>query len=207
MMKKISLLLAAAIVAIAAQAQITTRWGVTAGIGYNELHFKQSDIMKVDRGFGPIVGLTGEMLIPGVGFSVDASLLYAMRTSKLHMGEKTIWSSLGYGNEMCRMHYLDIPLTVRFKYHNLNGVENTIMPMVFAGPTFSIAVGKNLTSALSYKPVSVMLRAGLGCELFNHLQIAAAYNFSVGESAKTKLLDENSAKNRCWTLTATYFFK
>ena len=200
MMKKISLLLAAAIVAIAAQAQTTTRWGVTAGIGYNELHFKKSDIMKVDRGFGPIVGLTGEMLIPGVGFSVDASLLYAMRTSKLHMGEKTIWSSLGYGNEMCRMHYLDIPLTVRFKYHNLNGVENTIMPMVFAGPTFSIAVGKNLTSALSYKPVSVMLRAGLGCELFNHLQIAAAYNFSVGESA-------NSAKNRCWTLTATYFFK
>ena len=195
-MKKISLLLAAAIVAIAAQAQTTTRWGVTAGIGYNELHFKQSDIMKVDRGFGPIVGLTGEMLIPGVGFSVDASLLYAMRTSKLHMGEKTIWSSLGYGNEMCRMHYLDIPLTVRFKYHNLNGVENTIMPMVFAGPTFSIAVGKNLTSALSYKPVSV-----------NHLQSAAAYNFSVGESAKTKLLDENSAKNRCWTLTATYFFK
>lgn len=206
-MKKIILLLACMLMAVAIQAQTTTRWGVTAGINYNQLHFKQNGIMKVDRGFGPQVGVTGEMIIPGVGFSVDASLLYSMRSSKLHMGDKLIWSSLGYGNETCLMHYVDVPLNLRFKYHNLDGVENTIMPMVFAGPTFSFIAGNNLDKACNFNSVTVMLHAGIGCELFNRLQIAAAYNFSLGVSARTKLLDENTAKNRCWSLTATYYFK
>ncbi len=210
MMKKISRILAVALlgfVALTGQAQTDTRWGITAGANYNEIHFKQSDIMPVDRAFGPTVGLTGEMNIQGIGFGLDASLLYSMRGSKLHYGDYKIWSSLGLGTETVSMHTIDVPINLKFRWHKMNGFENTLMPFVAVGPTFSFLVGKNLPDVNQYKTVSVVLHFGLGVELFRHLQIQGSYNFSVGETLRTRLLDDNIAKNRYWALTATYFFK
>lgn len=210
-MKKLStialLILAIVFTSLQANAQTETRWGVTAGMNYNEIHFKQQDILNVEKGFGPQVGLTGEMNIPGVGFSVDASLLYSMRSGKINYGEHKAWSSQGLGNESCIMHSVDIPLNLKFKYHNLNGLENTVMPMAFAGPTFSILAAKNLTDVNTYRPVSVLLRMGLGAELYKRWQVSVSYNFNIGETLRTRILDENNAKNRCWNIQATYFLK
>ena len=192
---------------LSAQAQTETRWGVTAGANYNEVHFKQSNIMPVDKGFGPMVGLTGEMNIQGIGFGVDLSLLYSMRGGKLHYGDYKIWSSLGLGNETVRMHYLDVPLNLKFRWHKMNGFEDKLMPFVAVGPTFSFLVGSNLRDVNHYTPVSVILHFGAGIELYRHLQLQGGFNFSVGQTMRTKLLDDNIAKNRYWTLTATYFFK
>lgn len=209
-MNKFKTIIIAALVAVSSMgfsAKADSRWGVTVGGTFNEVHFKQSDLIKVDRQFGGIAGLTGEYMIPGIGFGVDASLLYVMRSSKLHLGDRKVWSSLGAGNENCTLHYIDIPLNLKFKYRNLNGIENTIMPIVFAGPTFSILAGHSTcANALEYRSFSVGLHAGIGCELFNKVQVNAAYNFSIGRSVRTKLLDENDAKNRTWSVTATYFF-
>lgn len=197
----------AALAALAAQAQTQTRWGVTAGANFNTLHFKQSDIMDVDRAFGPKAGLTGEMNFPGIGFGLDASLLYSMRGAKLHYGDHKVWSSVGLGTEDCRIHYLDLPINLKFRYHRLNGFESKLMPFVAVGPTFSFLLGKNLEQANQYRTVSVLMHFGAGVELFRHLQLQAGYSFSIGETMRTRLLDENIAKNRCWSVTATYFFK
>ncbi|MBR1883026.1 MAG: PorT family protein [Muribaculaceae bacterium] len=209
-MKKIALLLLAVVATLSpvmVWGQTETRWGVTAGATYNQIHFKQSDILDVDRGFGPSVGVTGEMNIPGLGFSVDGSLLYTMRSSKIHYGDKLAWSSRGLGSEICRLHYLDVPLHLKLKWHKMNGFEDTLMPMVFVGPSFSFLVGKNLTEVNSYRPVSVMLHFGLGVELYRRVQVSAGYAFNIGETLRTRVLDENIAKNRCWNVSATYFFK
>ena len=208
-MKRISVFLVALAILTCnhAFAQTETRLGVTVGANYNSIHFKQNNFLTTDKAFGPMAGITGEMNIPGVGFAVDASLLYSMRAGKVHYGDHEVWSSGGYGNELCRMHYIDLPLSLKFKYHKLNGVENKIMPMVFFGPTFSFLVGKNLGEVNDYHPVSVLLRMGLGAELVRRWQIQASYNFSVGETLRTRLLDENIAKNRCWNVSVTYFFK
>lgn len=192
---------------VSASAQTTSRWGVTLGANYNQMHFKQSDIMDVDRVFSPMAGLMGELNFAGIGFGVDASLLYSMRASKLHYGDHLVWSSVGLGNEMCRIHYIDVPLNLKFKYHNLNGFEDKLMPLVAVGPTFSFVVGKNLQNANKYSPVSVNMHFGLGVELYRKVQIQGGFNFSIGETFRTHLLDENIAKNRYWTLTATYFIK
>ena len=48
---------------------------------------------------------------------------------------------------------------------------------------------------------------GLGFELKERVQIKAGYNFSIGQSFHTKLLDENFAKNRTWYANVTWFFK
>ena len=208
-MKHIALLLAlcCTLCGLRASAQTTTRWGVMAGVNMNSIHFKQSDIMTVDRGYAPKGGIMGELNIPGVGFAAEAGLLYSQRSGKLHLGDYKAWASQGLGNEMCRMHAIDVPVHLKFKYRNLRGVENTIKPMIYAGPTFSFLVGKNLRDVNQYKTVSVLLQVGVGAELFNQWQVSASYSFSVGETLRTQILDENIAKNRCWSVQAAYFFK
>lgn len=209
MRKYIQILLVATtlLVAFTANAQPQRRWGITVGGNYNEIHFKQTDIFASDRMFGGSLGLTGEMMIPGVGFGVDASILYTLRQGKVHFGERKVWSSLGMENQAVRLHYIDVPLNLKFRYSNLNGVENTIMPIAFAGPTFSFLAGHNkVNDALKYTTVSVLLHMGIGCELFNKVQITGGYSFSIGETLRTKLLDDNAAKNRTWFVQATYLF-
>ena len=191
----------------AVAAQTTTRWGVTAGVNYNQIHFKQSDIVDVKRGFGPAAGVTGEMNIHGIGFALEASLLYSMHSSKINFGQWKVWSSDGLGNETVMLHNIDVPVALKFKYNRLNGFENTLKPMVYFGPTFSFRAGGSHRDHIKYNSLTVMLRAGVGMELFNRFQLSVSYNFSVGETLHTVKLDSNAAKNRCWALTATYYFK
>ena len=190
-----------------AHAQSESRWGVTLGANLNTIHFKQTDIIGVDHGWGPVAGVTGEVNIHGIGFSVDGSLLYSLRSGKIHYGDRKVWSSLGLGNETCLMHNIDVPLNLKFKFQRLGGFENTLMPMLFVGPTFSFLVGKNLADTNDYNPVSVLLHFGAGVEIVRHVQVGVSYSFSIGETFRTRLLDEMIAKNRCWNASVTYYFK
>ena len=194
--------------AISSFAQPVRRWGVTVGGNYNEIHFKQTDIFESDRMFGGSVSITGDMMIPGVGFGIDGSILYTLRQGRLHLGDRRIWESQGLGNEVARQHYIDVPINLKFRYSKLGGLESTLMPFIYAGPTFSFLVGHNkVGDALKYTPVNVLLHAGIGVELFNKVQVSGGYSFSVGQNLGTKLLDDHVAKHRTWFIQATYFFK
>ena len=194
--------------AVSSYAQPERRWGVTIGGNYNEIHFKQTDIFDSDRMFGGSIGITGDMMIPGVGFGIDASILYTLRQGKVHFGDKRAWESQGIETQAVQLHYIDIPLNLKFRYSRLGGLESSIMPFVYAGPTFSFLAGHNkVGNALDYTTVNVLLHAGVGVELFNKVQISGGYSFSVGQNLKTKILDEHSAKQRTWFVQATYFFK
>jgi hypothetical protein len=207
-MKKITLLIAAMLLATAAAtAQTTSRWGITVGANFNEVHFKQTDIVPSKRAWGPQVGVTGEMNFSGIGFGVEGSLLYTLKQGKVNYGERTIWSSVGAGNETVSMHYLDVPLHLKFKWRRMGGLESTIMPMLYVGPQFSFIVGASNKNLNSYPPVNVYLDMGAGVELIERLQLRAGYNFSIGQSFHTKLLDDNVAKNRTWYVSATWFLK
>ena len=188
-------------------AQTTSRWGISAGANFNEVHFKQTDIVPSKRAWGPQVGLTGEMNFSGIGFGVEGSLLYSLKQGKVNYGERTMWNSLGFGNETVSMHYIDVPLHLKFKFNRLNGAETTIMPMAYVGPQFSFLVGANHKDLNSYPPVNVYLDMGLGFELMERVQLRAGYNFSIGQSFHTKLLDDNVAKNRTWYFGLTWFMK
>ncbi len=206
----IKLILAAicALTVLSSQAQPVRRWGVTVGGNYNDIHFKQSDIFETDRMFGGSIGVTGDMMIPGVGFGLDASVLYTLRQGRLHLGDKLAWGSQGLGNEVVRLHYIDVPINLKFRYSNLGGLESTIMPFAYALSPFSFLAGHNkVGDALRYTTVNVMLHVGAGVELFNKVQVSGGYMFSVGQNLGTKLLDDHVAKQRTWFIQATYFFK
>lgn len=201
-------MLAAVVVTLAAQAQPERRWGVTVGGNYNEIHFKQTDIFDSDRMFGGSIGITGDMMIPGIGFGVDGSILYTLRQGKIHLGDKWAWASQGIETQAAKQHYLDIPINLKFRYKNLGGFESTLMPFIYVGPTFSFLVGHNkVDDALRYTTVNVLLHAGIGVELFNKVQISGGFSFSVGQNLGTKLLDDHVAKHRTWFIQATYFIK
>lgn len=207
-MKKIILFITTLLIATAAASgQTTSRWGITAGATINEVHFKQHDIVPSKRAVGPQLGVTGEMNFSGIGFGVEASALYTLKQGKVNYGERTVWSSIGAGNETVSMHYLDVPLHLKFKYNRLGGAESTIMPMVFVGPQFSFLMHGNHGDINKYSPVSVYLDMGLGCELMERVQLRGGYNFSIGQSFHTKMLDENVAKNRTWYFNVTWFLK
>ena len=207
-MKKIALLITTLLLTAAATtAQTTSRWGITAGANFNEVHFKQTDIVPAKRAWGPQLGVTGEMNFSGIGFGVDGGLLYTLKQGKVDYGARTMWAAVGAGNEMVSMHYLDVPLHLKFKWHRLGGFETTMMPLLYVGPQFSFLVGGNHRELNKYSPVSVYLDMGAGVELMERLQIKAGYNFSVGQSFHTKLLDDNVAKNRTWYLNLTWFLK
>ena len=65
----------------------------------------------------------------------------------------------------------------------------------------------NLADQLKYVKVSTSLQFGLGCESFNKVEVKAGYRFGIGETLRTRLLDQNTAKNRTFFIQATYYIK
>ena len=85
-MKKTLKLFLLALVALCAAipARAEFRWGPTAGIAITNLKFKQ-DLVAVDQGVGPVLGVQGEMMFPGIGFGIDIGAMYAMQGATLNL--------------------------------------------------------------------------------------------------------------------------
>ena len=76
--------LVALLVGVACGARAEFRWGPTLGAGFTTLKFKQ-DLIKVDNTVGPMAGVQGEMMFPGIGFGIDIGAMYSMQGARLHL--------------------------------------------------------------------------------------------------------------------------
>lgn len=207
MRKFISLALAVIIASICAgtiSAQF--RYGAILGADFSDLKFKQ-DLITIGQTTGFEAGVTTETMFPGIGFGIGSGLMYTLRGANLHLGEKKIWQSEGYGNERAYLHYIEIPLNLRFKWTRMNGLEEYVAPLIYGGPTVSFLVGHSHIPALSYAAADIGLEVGFGVELFKNWQLTAVHNWGVTYALKTKLLDDFSAQNRTWSIRLTYFLK
>ena len=202
-MKKIILTLLVVMIAFVASAEF--RWGPTAGLNISTYNFRQ-DLFTINHSPGFDVGVMGELMIPGIGFGVDIGLNYSMYGAKLHLGEKEVWASDGYGVEQSYLHSIHVPISLKFKYTQLNGIERYVAPFAYAGPVFSIIAGHNKLEALEYSGGSVMLQCGLGAELFENFQISGGYYWGMTYELRTVKLDNFSAKPQGWTVKLTYLF-
>lgn len=191
---------------ISASAMAEFRWGPTAGVNFSKFGFKQ-DLITVDRGTGFNAGVLGELMFPGIGFGIDFGLQYQMHDSKIHFGEKEVWASDGIGSPNVYLHNIQIPINLRFKYSQLNGIERTIVPYVYGGPVFSIIAGHNKVEPLDYSHGYFALQCGLGIELFRKVQISGGYYWDMTYEIRTKKLSNFSAKAQGWNVSLTYFIK
>lgn len=197
------ILMAALLLPLSSNAQF--RRSVVAGVNINDLVFKQ-DLVGVSSMVGAQAGVEGELMFPGIGFGLSFGLMYNQLGGQVNLGEKKIWASEGYGNEKLYLHNITIPLHLRFKWTRLNGFEDTLAPLIFGGPEFSILAGHSKCDAIKWAGGDLSLTAGIGAEIFKKWQVTASYTWGMTYSLKTKLLDDYSARQRHWAVRVAYFF-
>ncbi|MBD5191303.1 MAG: PorT family protein [Barnesiella sp.] len=181
------------------------RYGATAGVDLTTLNFKQ-DLISIDQSVGYQAGLQCEMMFPGIGFGIDFGLLYQQRGATLNLGEKLVWSSLGYGKERLYLHDVIIPIDLRFKWTRMDGFEDYLAPYVFGGPVIAFTVAHNNLDAMSNAGGNLGVQVGLGAEIFKKWQIQGSYMWGMTYSTKTKLLDDFSARDRVWSVRVIRYF-
>lgn len=177
-----------------------------AGVNISTLNFSQ-DLVPVKSSVGYQAGILGELMFPGIGFGIDLGLLYNQGGAKVDLGSKEVWSSLGYGNQRSYLHYVQIPLHLRFKWTRMSGLEEYIAPFVYGGPELNILVAHNKCKAYDYSGAELGLSAGFGLEIMRNWQISGSYTWGMTNALETKLLDGFGAHNRQWTVRVAYFFK
>lgn len=206
-MKKLIALTLLALIAIAVPTRSAAqfRYSTIAGANISTLNFKQ-DLVGISTVAGYTAGIQGEMMFPGIGFGIDLGLLYNQLGAKVNLGEKTIWATDGYGNERVYLHYIQIPLHLRFKWTRMNGFEEKLAPFVYGGPDFTILAAHSHCDAIDFAGGELGLTCGVGVELFRRWQVSGSYTWGMTYALKTHLLDDFSARNRHWAVRVAYFF-
>lgn len=192
------------------------RYGPILGGNVTNFHFKQK-LVDVKSQFGGHAGLQAEMIFPGIGLGLDFGLLYYMNGAKVNLGQCAIWQGApelglkGFGNERVLLHNIQIPVHLRWKWTKMNGFEDYLAPIVYAGPDFNIQAGHSPVKAGNRKAFTfsggdVGITVGAGVELFKHYQITAGYTWGVTYVCKTRLLEDFSATCSGWQFRLAYLF-
>ena len=177
------------------------RFGVKAGLAINDMKF-DTDALKADNQKGFTGGIVTEFTMPVIGIGVDASLLYARRSFEaIEEGGTTTTDNRDY---------IDIPVNLKWKI-GIPGLGKIVTPYITTGPDFSFLLSKkNISNAWKNKTVDVAWPVGAGLQLFDKVQIGATYGWGLSKAASIESNEPNAAlyssKNRCWTVTAAYFF-
>lgn len=191
--------------AVALSASAKFRWGPTVGVNIDHYHWRQKLIPSDDL-VGFSAGLQCELMIPGIGFGIDFGLKYVNRGGKVDFGQQYVWSSDGIGECNLRMHTIQIPANLRFKYTRLNGVENYVAPFVFGGPRFNFNCANTKCDAIDRYNFSLGLGCGIGVELYKNYQISAGYNWDMTDVVETYKLDNFSARLKGWVVDFAVLF-
>ncbi len=194
-MRKIIITLLLICTAIGVSAKF--RWGPSVGVNFSDYYWKQ-DLVESQMLPGFSAGLMAEVMIPGIGFGFDFGLRYTMRGGKVHFDQQHIWAVDGIGTTNLYFHTLQIPLNLRFKYTRLNGVEQYVAPIVFAGPLFNFNLSHKDCPAVENPAGSVGIQVGIGAELWRRLQITGGYMWGLTYDVRTIKLDNFSARTQGW---------
>ena len=205
MKKHISIFVLLCTLFCAATASAQFRYGAMLGVNMTSLKFSQK-LFDVDPAVGFKTGVATEVMFPGIGFGINSGLMYEMRGARLHLGQKEIWSSQGYGTEHSYLHYITLPINLRFKWTRMNGFEDTLAPYVFGGPSVSILCGKSDIKAIDYAGGCIGVQAGVGVELFRRWQIQGQYMWGMTYALKMAKLNDDSARSGNWQIRVSYLF-
>ncbi|MDE7181212.1 MAG: PorT family protein [Muribaculaceae bacterium] len=202
-MKKIFLFLICLAVAFGASAKF--RVGPTVGVNFERYYWEQKLISNgVIPGFS--AGVQCELMIPGIGFGIDFGLKYANRGGKCGFGDQYVWGVDNIGTTDLRIHTLQIPLNLRFKWTRMDGFENTLAPFVYAGPQFNFNLAHSKCPAVRNSSGSVGIAVGLGVELFKRYQISGGYVWDTTYDVETYKLDNFSARLQGWMVDFAVLF-
>lgn len=191
--------------AIALQASAEFRWGPTLGVNFSTLSWRQK-LAKTSGLTGFDAGVSGELMIPGIGFGIDMGLRYNLHGAKVNFGDHQVWAIDGIKNQNVWFHTLEIPLNLKFKWTRLNGFEQILAPFIYGGPVFNFTLATNKAPAIEHPAGYVAMQVALGAELFEHYQISAGYSWGVSYQVRTIKLDNYTARPRGAIINLAYLF-
>lgn len=170
-MKKITALLAVAMLVLALPANAQFKYGLKAGLDISKPSFDK-DVVSADNRTGFFVGPMAEFTVPVVGIGVDAALLYDNKSIKVAGESETL-------------QMINLPVNLKYTY----GLGSIAGVFVTTGPQFGWNIGNtNLFKYESYarytmKSSQFSWNVGAGAKLLGHLQIAYNYNIACGKTA------------------------
>lgn len=202
-MKRLFAILIVLAVALGASAKF--RVGPTIGVNFDNYSWNQ-DLISTDMRVGYSAGALCEVMIPGIGFGFDFGLKYVNRGGQCGFGEQFVWSSDGIGDTDLRLHTIQVPLHLRFKWTRMDGFENYLAPFALAGPQFNFNVANSSCPAIDRYKVSVGIAVGIGVEIFKRYQLSGGYVWDVTDDVQTYKLDNFSATLSGWMIDFAVMF-
>lgn len=204
-MKKIFVMMTVACMAFAMPSQAQVKFGLKGGLNLTSLtSSKSTDGVSNQAGF--FVGPTVKFTLPVVGLSVDASALFDQRSIKVDATDETY-----------KAQSIQIPINIRYGV----GLSSLVNVFAFAGPQFGFNVGDKEKSILStvgeawswtLKSSNLSANVGIGATVMGKLQITANYNFALGKTGETTIIEAgqtaitNDLKYNAWQIGLAYFF-
>lgn len=201
-MKKILLALVAVMISLGSAAEM--RWGPTVSADFNTFHWKEP-LLETHMRTGFDAGIMTEIMIPGIGFGVDAGIRYSMQSAKVNLGQWPVWNTDGFGDENVTVHSVQIPLHLRFKYTRLEGFEEYLAPLAYVGPVFAFNT-QNSCKAFESPAGTVSLDFGLGAEVLQKFQVSVGYQWGVSYALRTKKLENLSGRADGFKINVAYLF-
>ena len=228
-MKKelLTLLFVVALTNLSGFSQVT--FGVKGGLNVTSLSCTDEGTDINDR-CGFFFGPTAKMSLP-LGFSVDGSVLYDQRSSKVEtlyrmeppfekkekatsLLNKTSYLSEGAVNYPTTIKQQQIVVPVNLRYGTNSSKPFAVY--LFAGPQLGFNIGdKSITTDeddWDFKTVQLSMNFGAGMTLCRHLQISANYNLACTKSTNlvinksSSLQTVGSGKLNAWQISLGYFF-
>lgn len=166
-------------------------WGVTAGLNLTKVNLKNDAkaVFSSDNRAGWFMGLKGNLSI-GLGFGVDASLLYSQQKYNLEVAES--YGALQSESKTARA--ISIPLNLRYNI----GIGSIASVFVTTGPQFDFNIGSrnwNIFSSnytgndglFKTENMTTSWNIGAGIKVMDRVEVGLGYNFGLNKVAETAL--------------------
>ena len=189
---------ALSLVSLSAGAQI--HFGLKGGLNISHISLSKEIIQSYNvTGFhiGPMI----EIMTP-LGIGVDGAIMYSQKGMEVRTEDALM------------NNYLEVPVNLKYKL----GIIPMIQPYLAAGPYVEIRLDgsdskwENVQSQIKTKSFGAGVNLGIGCELFERLQVGLTYglaltdNYSVDKIVYQGVNTDINIKRKTISLSAALLF-
>ena len=208
-MKKMMLLLAAAMLLSVSTSQAQIQWGIVGGTNLSKVNFSKDldrfthDNLKSKNMSGWYIGPKVNAKIPLIGLGVDAALEYSQKKLQTH-------DNTGSSSKTFRS--VEIPINLRYNF----SAGKLASVYLATGPQFGFNVGnknwklKNVESTYeeTFKKsnMSTSWNVGTGVKLLNHVEVGLLYNIALSKYYKKAGSEDYNFRSNSFQIQAAILF-